>query len=100
MTMSIEVNPSPNVHGVLRCTLSRPAWYAAALWITVAVTGTTPATFASVIDFESQCPSGAQPSGPCSMLFSTVGNAQSLNIPTAIGTATATGGAILDHITN
>jgi hypothetical protein len=53
-----------------------------------------------VIDFESQCPSGVQPSGSCSTLFATVGNAQTLNIPTAIGTTTVTGGAVFDQITN
>jgi hypothetical protein len=85
--MSIYVSNSRNV-------------YAAALWIALVFTGTTATTLASVVDFESQCPSGVRASGPCSTLFATVGNAQILNIPTAIGSTTVTGGAVFDQITN
>jgi hypothetical protein len=59
----------------------------------------TAAAFAN-ITFEPQCPSGQQASGPCSALFSTVGNAETLTIPTSIGNVTITGGALFDDITN
>jgi hypothetical protein len=98
--MFIEVNNSRNVRGVLRSCAQQPAWCATALWIALLFTGITPATFASVIDFESQCPSGVKPNGPCSTLFATVGNAQTLNIPTPIGVAAVSGGAVFDQITN
>jgi hypothetical protein len=57
-------------------------------------------TFAEVIGFENQCPGGVQVSGPCSTLFSTVGNAQTVTTSTSIGMVTVTGGAIFDQITN
>ncbi|HEV3197846.1 MAG TPA: putative Ig domain-containing protein, partial [Bryobacteraceae bacterium] len=56
--------------------------------------------FPSTIDFENQCPGGVQAAGPCSSLFSNAGNAQSLNIPTAIGTVNLLGGVLLDDATN
>ena len=56
--------------------------------------------FGQTIDFEAQCPGGSQGSGPCASLFSNVGNAQTLNISTSIGTVTFQGGALLDNATN
>src|SRR6516225_10246616 len=61
---------------------------------------TLAAAFAETITFEPQCSLGQQPSGPCSTLFSTVGNAQTLMIPTSIGAVTVSGGALFDAITN
>jgi hypothetical protein len=61
---------------------------------------TLAAAFGETITFEPQCPSGQQPSGPCSALFSTVGNSQTLMIPTSIGSVTVSGGALFDTITN
>jgi hypothetical protein len=61
------------------------------------VAGTT-AAFADTINFEAQCPSGPQSTGPCSGLFSTVGNEETLSIPTSIGTVTIEGGALFDDI--
>jgi hypothetical protein len=52
------------------------------------------------INFENQCPSGQTASGPCSSLFSTVGNAQTLTIPTSIGSVVISGGALFNNITN
>ncbi len=60
----------------------------------------TAAAFADTINFENQCPSGQTASGPCSTLFSTVGNAQTLTIPTSIGSVTISGGALFDNIAN
>jgi hypothetical protein len=73
--------------------------YAAALTIALLLTSGQHA-FAEVIDFENQCSNGVQPSGPCSTLFSTVGNAQTLNISTSIGIVSIMGGALFDQITN
>lgn len=56
--------------------------------------------FADDIDFESQCPSGVQASGPCATTFAAVGNAQNVTVSTSIGNVTFTGGAILDETTN
>jgi hypothetical protein len=53
---------------------------------------------ADTIDFENQCPKGQQATGPCSALFSTVGNAQTLSIATSIGSVTIKGGALFDNI--
>ena len=58
------------------------------------------ATFADTINFEDQCPSGQTTSGPCSALFSTVGNAENLTIPTSIGPVIVEGGAVFDNIAN
>src|SRR5271165_7212761 len=60
----------------------------------------TAAAFADTINFENQCPSGQTASGPCSALYSTVGNAQTLTIPTSIGSVMISGGALFDDITN
>src|SRR5260370_20299548 len=51
----------------------------------------------STVDFENQCPGGVQTAGPCSSLFVSAGNAQNLNIATAVGTVIFHGGALLDH---
>jgi hypothetical protein len=58
------------------------------------------AAFADSINFESQCASGPKANGPCSTLFSTVGNEQDLSIATASGTVTITGGAVFDTTAN
>lgn len=58
------------------------------------------ALFAQTIDFEAQCPSGPQSTGPCSSLFRNAGNEQTLSIATAIGTVTVQGGVLLDATTN
>ncbi len=60
----------------------------------------TAGTFATTIDFENQCPSGQQSSGPCSSLFSNAGNAETLIIPTSIGNVIVEGGALFDGIAN
>ena len=56
------------------------------------------ATFADTIDFESLCPSGQTTAGPCSGMFSTVGNAQQLDVSTSLGTVVFEGGALFDDI--
>jgi hypothetical protein len=71
----------------------------ASLWM-ILLLGAAPMTFATTIDFEAQCPSGVQASGPCSQLFSTVGNAESLSISTPAGSVLIQGGALFDQITN
>jgi SPOR domain len=58
------------------------------------------AAFAQVIDLETQCPGGVQAGGLCSPLFSTAGNAQTLNISTSIGTVVFRGGVLLDNAAN
>jgi len=56
--------------------------------------------FADTMNIENQCPSGQTANGPCSALFSTVGNAETLTIPTSIGNVTIQGGALFDDIAN
>jgi hypothetical protein len=68
--------------------------------VTILLGAAAAATLADTINFENQCPSGQQASGPCSTLFSTVGNAQNLTIPTSIGPVLVQGGALFDNITN
>jgi hypothetical protein len=70
------------------------------LWFSLLFPGAPKPAFPSTVDFESQCPGGVQTAGPCSSLFASAGNAQNLNIVTAIGTVTFHGGALLDHATN
>lgn len=82
----------------MRSTLMWTAWKSAILPLALLVGGG--ATFAQVIDFEAQCPGGAQASGFCSTLFSTAGNAQTLNISSPIGTVTFQGGVLLDNAAN
>jgi large repetitive protein len=55
---------------------------------------------ADSITFENQCPSGQAASGPCSALFSTVGNAETLSIATSIGNVVISGGALFNNIAN
>src|SRR5712691_11364310 len=98
--MSVDVNKLWKAPGFLLVGICRPVQCAAALGIALLLPGAAGITLAARIDFENQCPSGQQPSGPCSTLFATVGNAQTLNIPTSIGTVRVQGGALFDNITN
>jgi len=68
--------------------------------LAILLTAATATALAGTINFEAQCPAGQQASGPCSDLFSTVGNAQTLTIPTSIGDVTIQGGALFDDIAN
>jgi uncharacterized protein (TIGR03437 family) len=52
------------------------------------------------INFEAQCPGGVQGAGPCSTEFQFAGPAQTLNVPTSLGTVTFQGGILLDDATN
>jgi hypothetical protein len=61
---------------------------------------TAAASFAATIDFENQCPSDQQTIGPCSALFRTVGNAETLTIATPFGPVKIQGGALFDGIAN
>lgn len=70
------------------------------VWFGLLFGGLAGTSFGAIIDFESQCPSGVQASGPCSSLFATAGNAQTLNISTGIGTVKFQGGVLLDQATN
>jgi hypothetical protein len=70
------------------------------LCLSLLLTGAQRPAFPSTVDFENQCPGGVKTTGPCSSLFADVGNAQSLNILTAIGIVSFEGGALLDHATN
>jgi hypothetical protein len=57
------------------------------------------AAFADTINFDNLCPSQTS-SGACAGLFSTVGNAENLDIATSIGTVVVQGGALFDDISN
>jgi len=78
----------------------RPGRYPATLHLSLLLAAAATATLADTIDFEDQCPSGQQLAGPCSALFSTVGNAKNLSIATTIGMVTIQGGALFDKIAN
>ncbi len=82
----------------MRTSICKPAWKPAIFPLALLVGGGT--AFAQVIDFEAQCPNGAQPSGFCSTLFSTAGDAQTLNISSSIGTVTFQGGVLLNNAAN
>src|SRR4029077_5866787 len=72
----------------------------ALLFFSILFTGAQRPAFPSTIDFENQCPGGVKTAGPCSSLFANADNAQSLNVPTAIGGVTFQGGVLLDNATN
>ncbi len=72
----------------------------ALLCFSLLFTGAQKPAFPSTIDFENQCPGGVQTAGPCSSLFANAGNAQSLNVLTAIGSVNFQGGVLLDSATN
>lgn len=71
-----------------------------ALRVIILLAGTSLPAFSITIDFENLCPSGQQPSGPCSALFSTAGNAETLTVSTSIGNVSIQGGALFDAIAN
>ena len=79
--------------------MHRSMWNSVILPLALAL-GSAGTVFAQTIDFEAQCPGGAQSSGPCSSLFSNVGNAQTLSISTPIGTVNFQGGALFDSASN
>ena len=68
------------------------------LWLAMLLLAASARTISAVtITFEPQCPGGPMASGPCSPIFADAGNAQSLNIPTTIGTVKIQGGVLLDN---
>src|SRR5579872_2752166 len=72
-------------------------WQPAVLYLAILLFAVSARPILGVtIDLENQCPSGVQPSGPCSSLFANAGNTQTLNVSTSIGTVKFTGGVLLD----